>query len=74
MQGEFSSEDYAQGRNKREIALSFVISFVSRTVSRVFKSEETGLSGTSDVPVFILRPCHHASLSICTPGEVSSEK
>lgn len=62
MQGEFSSEDCAQERNKREIAVSFVISCVFRTVSYAFKSEETGLSGTSDVPIFILRPCHHAFL------------
>lgn len=48
--GEFFFTDYTQERGRRQIVVSSVISLIFRTVSHVFKSEETGLawSGTSD--------------------------
>lgn len=60
--GEFPFKDYTQERSRRQIVVSSVISFVFRTVSYVFKSEEAGRPGTSDVPIFRFRPWHHTSL------------
>lgn len=57
----------------RQIVVSSVISFVFRTGSCVFKSEETGRSGTSDVPILRADP-DITPLPIYALGEVSSEK
>lgn len=71
--GEVSFKDYTQERSRRRIVVSSVFSFVFRTVSYVFKSEETGRSGMSDVPILRADP-DITPLPICTRGEVSSEK